>query len=260
MRQSSIQPLPVGRRSWRSSRSRRQPPVKAKYSSVFAPSVVNFADTLLRQNRYAITPELPAIPGSEVVGTIERLGDGVSGLTIGARVAVPLFATGAAVGGYVDYMVVEAGLVVPLPDAVSFEAALALMVQGLTALYLTNQISPKDNTVLVNAAAGGVGSLLVQLAKRSGAKAVIAAASAAKKLDFACSLGADVGIDYTKPDWVDEVRAVSGGAGPDIIYELVGADVTKACLTATFCPAASSSSMVRSTFRASSSACRSCSA
>ena len=193
---------------------------------------VNFADTLLRQNRYAITPELPAIPGSEVVGTIERLGDGVSGLTIGARVAVPLFATGAAVGGYVDYMVVEAGLIVPLPDAVSFEAALALMVQGLTALYLTNQISPKDKTVLVNAAAGGVGSLLVQLAKRSGAKAVIAAASAAKKLDFARSLGADVSIDYTKPDWVDEVRAASCGAGPDIIYESVGGDVTKGCLAA----------------------------
>ena len=221
---------------------------------------VNFADTLLRQNRYAITPELPAIPGSEVVGTIERLGDGVSGLTIGARVAVPLFATGAAVGGYVDYMVVEAGLIVPLPDAVSFEAALALMVQGLTALYLTNQISPKDKTVLVNAAAGGVGSLLVQLAKRSGAKAVIAAASAAKKLDFARSLGADVSIDYTKPDWVDEVRAASGGAGPDIISTNWWAGMSPRLVSRHWRPAASSSSMVRSTFRASSSACRSCSA
>ena len=79
---------------------------------------------------------------------------------------------------------------------------------------------------------GGVGSLLVQLAKRAGARTVIAAASTAKKLDFARSLGADAGVDYTKPDWVDAVRAASGGAGPDIIYESAGGDITKGCLAA----------------------------
>jgi NADPH2:quinone reductase len=193
---------------------------------------VNFSDTLMRQNRYAVTPDLPAIPGTEVAGTVERLGDGVGGLTLGARVAVPLFATGASVGGYTDHVVVEAGLIVPLPDALTFEAAVALMIQGLTALYLPRQVSPKGKTVLVNAAAGGVGSLLVQLAKRAGAKTVIAAASTAKKLDFARSLGADAGVDYTKPDWVDAVRAASGGAGPDIIYESAGGDITKGCLAA----------------------------
>src|ERR1700724_1621973 len=67
---------------------------------------INFSDTLMRQNRYAVTPELPAVPGAEVAGTIERLGEGVSGPTVGTRVAVPLFATGAAVGGYVDHTVV----------------------------------------------------------------------------------------------------------------------------------------------------------
>ncbi len=193
---------------------------------------INFSDTLMRQNRYAVTPELPAIPGTEVAGTIERLGDGVSNLTVGTRVAVPLFATGSAVGGYVDHVVVEAGLVVPLPDALSFENAMALMIQGLTALYLPRQISPKGKTVLVNAAAGGVGSLLVQLAKRAGAKTVIAAASSASKLELARALGADAGVDYTKPDWVDAARAASGGAGPDIIYESVGGDITKECLVA----------------------------
>jgi NADPH2:quinone reductase len=193
---------------------------------------VNFSDTLMRQNRYAVTPDLPAIPGTEVAGTVERLGDGVGGLTLGARVAVPLFATGASVGGYTDHVVVEPSLIVPLPDALTFEAAVALMIQGLTALYLPRQVSPKDKTVLVNAAAGGVGSLLVQLAKRAGAKTVIAAASTAKKLDFARSLGADAGVDYTKPDWVDAVRAASGGAGPDIIYESAGGDITKGCLAA----------------------------
>jgi NADPH2:quinone reductase len=143
-----------------------------------------------------------------------------------------LFATGASVGGYTDHVVVEAGLIVPLPDALTFEAAVALMIQGLTALYLPRQVSPKGKTVPVNAAAGGVGSLLVQLAKRAGAKTVIAAASTAKKLDFARSLGADAGVDYTKPDWVDAVRAASGGAGPDIIYESAGGDITKGCLAA----------------------------
>ena len=167
---------------------------------------VNFAETLMRQNRYAVTPELPAIPGTEVAGIVERLGDGVGGLTIGARIAVPLFATGSVVGGYTDHVVVDRGLVVPLPDTLSFEAATALMIQGLTALYLPKQISPKGKTVLVNAAAGGVGSLLVQLAKRAGAKAVIAAASSAKKLDFARALGADAGLDYTKPGWVMVTR------------------------------------------------------
>ena len=192
---------------------------------------VNFSDTLMRQNRYAVTPELPAVPGTEAAGTVERLGNGVGNLAVGARVAVPLFATGAAVGGYTDYVVVEAGLVVPLPAALSFEVAVALMIQGLTALYLPKQISPKGKTILVNAAAGGVGSLLIQLARRAGAKTVIAAASTAKKLDFARSLGADAGVDYTRSDWVGAVRAASDGAGPDIIYESVGGDITKACLT-----------------------------
>ena len=191
---------------------------------------VNFADTLMRQNRYAVTPELPAVPGTEVAGVVESIGHGVVSPPVGTRVAVPLFATGAVTGGYSDYVMVDASLAVPLPDDLSFEAAAALMIQGLTALYLTRQFPPKDKTVLVNAAAGGVGSLLIQLAKRAGAKAVIAAASTTEKLSLARSLGADFGIDYSKPSWGDEVRAASDGSGPDIIFESVGGDATKECL------------------------------
>ena len=191
---------------------------------------VNFADTLMRQNRYAVTPELPAVPGTEVAGVVESIGHGVVSPPVGTRVAVPLFATGAVTGGYSDYVMVDASLAVPLPDDLSFEAAAALMIQGLTALYLTRQFPPKDKTVLVNAAAGGVGSLLIQLAKRAGAKAVIAAASTTEKLSLARSLGADFGIDYSKPGWGDEVRAASDGSGPDIIFESVGGDATKECL------------------------------
>ena len=193
---------------------------------------INLAETLMRENRYAITPELPAIPGSEVAGTIERIGDGVSGLIANERVAVPLFATGAYLGGYADHVLADASLVVRLPDALSFEVATALMIQGLTALHLTKQIPPAGKTVLVSAAAGGVGSLLVQLARRSGAKTVIGAASTPAKLEFVRSLGADAGVDYTKTHWTELVRSASGGRGPDIIYESVGGEVTRACLGA----------------------------
>jgi NADPH2:quinone reductase len=193
---------------------------------------INFAETLMRQNKYAVTPDLPAIPGTEVAGTVEALGDGVTTIKVGARVAVPLFATGTVLGGYADHVVADAGLIVPLPDALAFETAMALMIQGLSALYLVKQISPKGKSVLINAAAGGVGSLLVQLAKRAGAKTVIAAASSTRKLDFVRSLGADAGVDYTKADWVTHVRAASGNVGPDIIYESAGGDVTKGCLEA----------------------------
>lgn len=188
---------------------------------------INFAETLMRQDHYAVTPELPCVPGTEAAGIIESLGeDSGRGLAVGMRVAVPLFAAGAMTGGYADYVVADASIVIPLPDALSFEAATALMIQGLTALHLPKQVSPAGKTVLVSAAAGGVGSLLVQLAKRAGAKTVIAAASSREKLDFARSLGADFGVDYTKPDWTEAARAASGGAGPDIIYESTGGDVT----------------------------------
>jgi NADPH:quinone reductase len=193
---------------------------------------INFAETLMRQNKYAVTPDLPAVPGTEVAGVVESCGEGVRGVAVGQRVAVPLFAAGAYGGGYADYVVAEAGLLVPLPDALAFDTAMALMIQGLTALYLVQQISPKGKTVLVSAAAGGVGSLLVQLAKRAGATKVIAAASSPEKLAFTRSLGADIGVDYTKADWVEAARTASGGTGPDVIYESSGGAVTKACFEA----------------------------
>lgn len=193
---------------------------------------VNFAETLIRENRYAVTPTLPAVLGTEVAGVVRDRGPGVHGLAVGTRVAAPLFAAGVHFGGYADHVLIDANVVVPLPDDLSFADATALMVQGLTALFLTRQVSPRGKTVLVTAAAGGVGSLLVQLAKRAGATSVIAAASTARKLEFARALGADAGVNYSQPDWVELARTATGGRGPDIIYESVGGVVTKASLEA----------------------------
>jgi NADPH2:quinone reductase len=191
---------------------------------------VNFFEVLMRADRYAATPDLPMFPGVEVAGIIERAGPGADRSLIGTRVAVPLFAIGRGSGGYAEFAAVDGGAVVPLPDAVSFEAAAALMVQGLTALHLLRRSPVKGKIVLVNAAAGGVGSLLLQLARRDAAKMVIAAASSDEKRALSLSLGADHAADYTAPGWQEDVKRLTGGLGVDIIYETVGGAVSKAAL------------------------------
>lgn len=193
---------------------------------------VNFFEVLMRADRYAATPELPMFPGVEVAGTIERAGPGSDRSLIGARVAVPLFAIGRGWGGYAEFVAADGGAVMQLPDEVSFEAAAGLMVQGLTALHLLRRSPAKGKNVLVSAAAGGVGSLLVQLARRDGAKIVIAAASCDEKRALSLSLGADHAVDYTAPGWQEDVKRLTGGLGADIIYETVGGVFSRAALDA----------------------------
>ncbi|CAN7572254.1 quinone oxidoreductase family protein [Mesorhizobium sp. LjNodule214] len=193
---------------------------------------VNFFEALMRADRYAVTPRLPLILGVEAAGIAEAIGQGVDAKLLGARVAAPLFASTHPFGGYADYVTIDAGLAVSLPDALSFEDATALMVQGLTALHLLRQSPPAGKSVLVGAAAGGVGSLLVQLAKRSGASTVIAAAGSRAKLDLAMSLGADAATDYGRTAWAAQVREVTGGVGVDIVYDTVGGAMTATALEA----------------------------
>lgn len=193
---------------------------------------INFFEVLMRADRYAVTPQLPMVPGVEVAGMVEAVGQGVDTALLGSRVAAPLFASQRPHGGYAELVTIDADLVVPLPDAVSFEEATALMVQGMTALHLPRQSPPEGKSVLVPAASGGVGSLLVQLARLKGARQVIAAAGGKTKLDFALSLGVDVAVDYTNPDWPARIRDVTGGEGADIIYDTVGGALTAASLQA----------------------------
>lgn len=181
---------------------------------------INFADTMLRQNKYLFSPELPFTMGFEVAGTIEAAGANVQKLKVGQRVLATIRG-----GGYAEYAVADWRTIVPIPDNLDFGKATVLLVQGLTALGLLADLK-SGQTILIHAAAGGVGSLLVQLAKHKGAK-VLGTASTTEKLEKVAALGADVGINYTESDWTDEVLAATDGKGADLIIEMVGGDIGK---------------------------------
>ena len=181
---------------------------------------INYADAMLRQGKYLFTPGLPFTLGFEVAGTIEEIGANVSNFTIGQRVLATIRG-----GGYAEYAVADWRTIVPMPDNLDFGKATALLVQGLTALGLLKDLK-SGQTILIHAAAGGVGSLLVQLAKHKGAK-VLGTASTPEKLEKIAGLGADVGINYSESDWTEEVLAATDGKGADLIIEMVGGEIGK---------------------------------
>ena len=179
---------------------------------------INFADVMLRQGKYLFRPELPFTIGFEVAGTIEAVGAEVKNRQTGESVLAMTRG-----GGYAEYATAKAAQIVPIPDDLSFGEATALLVQGLTAFGLLADLK-SGQTILIHAAAGGVGTLLVQLAKIKGAK-VIGTASSAEKLEKAANLGADVGINYTENDWTKQILAATEGAGADLIIEMVGGEI-----------------------------------
>jgi len=189
---------------------------------------VNYADTMRRRNQYVESQELPFTPGSEVAGTVAEVGEGVGNVSVGDRV-VTLLGT----GGYAEYAVAPARNLIPLPETLGFDEAAAIPLQGLTAYHCikTSGALKEGESVLVHAAAGGVGTLAVQMAKLLGAGKVIATASSEEKLDLARSLGADVPIDYTEEDWPEKVREATEGRGADVILEMVGSDFPEKNLT-----------------------------
>ncbi len=161
-------------------------------------SGVNFADGLQRRNKNVVPTSLPYLPSYEVAGIVTELGSGVENISLGDRVVAMLPGN----GGYAQYAVTPSYLAAVIPPTISTQESLALQVQGLTA-YLMLKDGAKlqaGQTVLIHAAAGGVGTLLVQIAKELGAGKVIAAASSDEKLAVAKSLGADELINYTESD------------------------------------------------------------
>ncbi len=184
---------------------------------------INYADLMQRQGTYLTRTRTPIILGFEVAGTIAALGEGVTTLHEGMRVAA--FCD----GGYAEYTIANAHSVIPIPEILDFTHAAAFPVQGLTAYQILRESAhlQAGESVLVHAAAGGVGTLAVQIAKLMGAGTVIGTASTEAKLDLVHSLGADVVINYSKPDWAEQVKQATNGKGVDIIMEMVGGDVAE---------------------------------
>lgn len=177
---------------------------------------VNFIDVYHRSGQYKLAT--PFTPGSEAAGVVDAVGDGVADVQAGDRVAYAM-----QIGAYAEYAVVPAWKLVPLPDAVPFEVGAAIMLQGMTAHYLVHSTFPLEQgqQALVHAAAGGVGLVLIQLAKQRGAF-VIGTVSTAEKEQLAREAGADAIIRYTEQDFVAETKRLTDGKGVHVVYDSVG--------------------------------------
>lgn len=177
---------------------------------------LNFIDIYQRLGQYKLP--LPFTPGLEAGGVVDAIGPDVTEVNVGDRVAYCMVN-----GAYAQYAVVPAASVAPVPPGIGLDVATALMVQGMTAHYLAFSTFPlaRQHTALIHAAAGGTGRLLVQVAKRTGAR-VLATAGTAEKAELARSAGADAVIIYTQEDFVSEVKRLTNGAGVDVVYDSVG--------------------------------------
>jgi NADPH2:quinone reductase len=181
---------------------------------------INFADTHQRRNEYLAAAELPLVPGTEVAGVREDTGERVVAIT--------------GTGGYAEYATAPEALAVPIPDGVEDGAALALVVQGLTAwhLYRTSGRVAEGESVVVHAAAGGVGSLAVQLGRPMGAGRVIATASTEEKRALARELGADAAVDAAAEGLADRLVEANLGNRVDVVFEMAGGEVFEQSLHA----------------------------
>jgi NADPH:quinone reductase len=181
---------------------------------------LNFADTHQRTNSYLAKAELPLVPGSEVAGVRADTGERVVALC--------------GSGGYAQYAVAPASLTFPIPDGVDDGTALALLLQGLTAwhLYKTCARVAQGESVVVHAAAGGVGSLAIQLGKPLGAGRVIATASTEEKRALALELGADAATDASPDGLAERLIESNGGHHVDIVFEMAGGEVFEQSLQA----------------------------
>ena len=182
---------------------------------------LNFADVMQRRGLYPGIPGTPFVPGMEVAGTVDAVGAGVEGVQEGDRVAAML-----ELGGYAEYAIADAELLLPVPDGLSLREAAAVPVQFLTAhccLFGWGELVAGER-VLVQAAAGGVGTAAVQLASEAGAE-VFGTASTAEKLDHASSYGCDHPINYEEEDFAAVIDDETAGEGVDLVLESVGGDV-----------------------------------
>lgn len=185
---------------------------------------INYADIHQRNGVYPVPVTLPYVAGYEVAGVVETVGEGVTHLQAGQRVMALVPS-----GGYAEYALAVAAQAVPLPDGLGDAEATALLVQGMTAAGLLR--TGHYDSVLVLAAAGGVGSVLVQLAKAQGKRVIAAVGSETKKAQV-IALGADAAVSYADADWVQQVRDATGGQGVAAAFDAVGGAVGVGALQA----------------------------
>ena len=179
---------------------------------------LNYSDISRRRGTYRADIPLPCIPGLEAAGTVAEIGSGVTQFKTGDRVLAIMNG-----GGYAEFVTAKAEQLFPIPDELDFAVSTALLVQGMTAVGLLRE-AKAGQTILIHAAAGGVGSILVQLAKSKGLT-VIGTASNSEKLETIVALGGDFAVNYTEQDWPQQVRKAAGQRGVDIIIEMVGGEI-----------------------------------
>ncbi|MFE7558355.1 zinc-binding dehydrogenase [Kitasatospora sp. NPDC057500] len=192
---------------------------------------MTFVETQIRRGTdpWHEPPTLPYVPGGLVAGRVDAVGPGVDPAWLGRRVIASTGET----GGFAERASASAAALFPVPEGLGLPEAVALHSDGSTAQGLAEHVRIRPGEwVLVEAAAGGVGSLLVQLARAAGAR-VIGAAGSARKLDAVRELGADAAVDYREPGWTEQVRALTGGAGADVVFDGVGGDIGRAAFGAT---------------------------
>ncbi len=199
----------------------RPTPDKGQVLIKVAVAGVNFADLGQRDGSYPNLAPLPLTLGFEVAGIIEEVGADVSMLSKGMRVVSLVN------GGYAEYAVADGALVIPLPDAVSFAAAVAVPVQGQTAFLALEKAArlQQAERVLIHSAAGGVGTLATQLAKLMGASKVIGTTTNTSKEAFIRAQGADAVILTSEKNWVEQVIQATDGQGVDIVLETIGGEI-----------------------------------
>jgi NADPH2:quinone reductase len=184
---------------------------------------LNFPDLLIVQNKYQMKPPLPFVPGSEYAGVVGAVGEGVTHLQVGQDVAC-LSGT----GGFATHTIAPAALCMPLPAGFPYvDAAAFIMIYATSHHALVDRARlMAGETVLVLGAAGGVGTSAIQIAKALGAR-VIAAASTDEKCELCKSIGADATINYSTQDLREAIKVLTGGKGPDVIYDPVGGDLAE---------------------------------
>lgn len=189
----------------------------------------NFLDAKVREGKYPVLPDLPAIPGGEAVGIVEAVGADVSGIAVGQRVAY----AGAGKGGYAEARLLNASNAVVLPDSISDEDAAASFLKGMTVEYLTHRCYPVSagQTALVHAAAGGVGLIMCQWLKHLGVT-VIGTTTSEQKKEIILANGASYAVNSRTENVTEIARDATGGTGVDVVYDSVGPAVWQASLDA----------------------------